>query len=187
MLNPELIMDFIAPLERAGIEYMVTGSVASIIYGEPRLTHDVDLVLSLEIENASELTDIFPLKGFYVPPVEVIRSEILRGAKGHFNIITLATGFKADIYPAGIDELHQWALAKKRRFQFGEVSIWMAPPEYVILRKLEYYKEGESDKHLRDISNMLKASGDMIDFEFLEKMIAKNGLTAQWQLASDKK
>ena len=127
------------------------------------------------------------MKGFYVPPVDVIKSEILRGAKGHFNIITLATGFKADIYPAGIDKLHMWALAKKRRFQFGDNLIWIAPPEYVILRKLEYYKEGESDKHLQDISNMLKASGDMIDIEFLEKKIAKTGLAPQWQLALDKK
>ena len=186
MLNPELIMDFIAPLERAGIEYMVTGSVASIIYGEPRLTHDVDLVLALGVESASELTELFPAKEFYTPPVDVIRNEILNGAKGHFNLITLATGFKADIYPAGIDNLHIWALAKKRRFQFADNSIWIAPPEYVILRKLEYYKEGESDKHLRDISNMLMASGDMIDYEFLEKQVAKAGLTAQWQLFSDK-
>ena len=164
MLNPDLIMDFIAPLEQAGIEYMVTGSVASIIYGEPRLTNDVDLVLTLTVEHASELIEIFSLKEFYIPPVETIRDEILRGAKGHFNFITLATGFKADIYSAGIDKLHMQALAKKRRFQFGDNSIWIAPPEYVILRKLEYYKEGENDKHLRDTSNMLMASGDMIDF-----------------------
>lgn len=59
-------------------------------------------------------------------------------------------------------------------------DIWVAPPEYVILRKLEYYKEGKSDKHLTDIKNILEVSGDLIDIKTLEKMLADNGLNTEW-------
>ncbi len=41
--EPNLIGLFIAPLNRAGIEYMVTGGLAAIVYGQPRLTLDIDL------------------------------------------------------------------------------------------------------------------------------------------------
>jgi hypothetical protein len=41
----DLIPLFVEPLERSAFPYMITGSVAAMIYGMPRLTHDVDLVL----------------------------------------------------------------------------------------------------------------------------------------------
>ena len=37
---------FIEPLERLGLPYCITGSVAASVYGEPRLTADIDVVLS---------------------------------------------------------------------------------------------------------------------------------------------
>ena len=50
MHQPDPIWIFLDPLESKGFEYFVTGSVASIFYGDPRLTHDIDLVLHLELE-----------------------------------------------------------------------------------------------------------------------------------------
>ncbi|MBN2144927.1 MAG: hypothetical protein JW774_09915 [Candidatus Aureabacteria bacterium] len=47
MQQAELIGVFVLPMEKGGIEYMITGSVAAIFYGHPRLTHDIDLVLHL--------------------------------------------------------------------------------------------------------------------------------------------
>ncbi|MCX5896295.1 MAG: hypothetical protein NTZ51_10755 [Proteobacteria bacterium] len=59
-------------------------------------------------------------------------------------------------------------------------DFWFAPVEYVILRKLEYYREGGSDKHLRDISSILSVSAEQIDFKELEKRINKNTLNGEW-------
>ena len=42
----------------------------------------------------------------------------------------------------------------------GEV---LAPIEYVILRKLEYFRASGSDRHLRDVAMMLRISGDSVD------------------------
>ena len=61
----------------------------------------------------------------------------------------------------------------------------VAPPEYVILRKLEFYREGGSEKHLRDIRSMLDASPDAIDRAELERMIAERGLLDAWKKARD--
>jgi len=91
------------------------------------------------------------------------------------------TGFKADIYLKGKDELHQWALSERRLLKIGGDSVWVAPPEYVILRKLEYYREGGSDKHLRDIEGMLALSGEKIRFELLDRLVEKHGLQKEWQ------
>ena len=83
---------------------MITGAVASIIYGEPRLTNDIDLVINMESDDVENFADAFPIEELYCPPPEVIRLEIGRPQRGHFNLIHQATGFKADIYASGRDE-----------------------------------------------------------------------------------
>jgi hypothetical protein len=60
-------------------------------------------------------------------------------------------------------------------------DFWLAPIEYVILRKLEYYREGRSDKHLRDISSILDLSSEQIDFKQLKKRILQNSLEKEWE------
>ena len=60
----------------------------------------------------------------------------------------------------------------------------LAPPEYVIVRKLEYFREGGSDKHLRDIRSMLAVSGDQLDRAALNDWIVRRGLEAEWQKIS---
>jgi hypothetical protein len=99
------------------------------------------------------------------------------------DVIHHETGFKADIYLAGQDELHRWAMERRRQVDVGGETYWVAPVEYVIIRKLEYYKEGHSEKHLRDIAGMLSSMSDQIDFKELESRIEKANLTDQWRIA----
>jgi hypothetical protein len=183
MPEPELSLLFVRPLNRAGIRYVVSGSVAAIFYGEPRLTHDVDFVVFLNERIIRQLGEIFPSSDFYVPPSETIAAEVLREQRGHFNIIHMDTGFKADFYLTGRDELNAWAFRQKRTVQFEGETVVLAPPEYVIVRKLEYYREGGSQKHLRDIRSMLAVSGDQINKGELEEWIRRLGLEPQWKEA----
>jgi hypothetical protein len=60
------------------------------------------------------------------------------------------------------------------------LSMSVAPVEYVILRKLEYFRERKSEKHVRDIRGMLAVSMAQIDRPFLEQWIARLGLAAEW-------
>jgi hypothetical protein len=180
MQETNLFLVFLEPLNKSNIEYMTTGSVASMIYGEPRITHDIDLVLRLYAKNIPQFIRIFNTEEFYCPPVEVIEEETARKTGGHFNIIHQKTGFKADIYPAGEDKLHKWAMAKRQKIKIDNCDVWLAPPEYVIVRKLEYFKEGGSSKHLSDIKKMLDISGTSINIRELEQIISDYHLLYEW-------
>ena len=183
MAAPGWIELFVQRLGAAGFPYMVTGSVASMIYGEPRLTLDVDVVIELDAARAGALLAAFPEAEFYRPPLEVVRVEAAREARGHFNLIHYATGMKADVYVAARDALHRWGLAHRRRIPLGEGELWVAPPEYVIVRKLEFWREGGSEKHLRDVRAML-AAGVALDRAFLEAELRARALEGAWHEVS---
>ncbi len=174
---------FTRRLEEIGVRYMVSGSVAAMVYGEPRLTNDVDIVVVLDREQIGRLAEVFPPSEFYCPPAEVIRVEAARELGGHFNIIHHETGFKADLYLSGRDPLHSWALARTRRVDLEGNSLVLAPPEYVIVRKLEYFRSGGSERHLRDIRSMLTTSPELIQRSDLEHQIAARGLQREWKTA----
>jgi hypothetical protein len=175
---PSPLQPFIVPLERLELRYGVTGSVAASIYGEPRLTADIDVVLLLPVHEIARLCAAFPEDKYYVPPQEILTIEAQRPQRGTFNLIHHASQFKADIYIAGTDPLHQWALTHRRRIDLDGDGLWVAPPEYVVIRKLEYFREGHSDKHLRDIRFMLAATS--IDAAMIEREVTARGLQNEW-------
>ncbi len=181
MPEPELFLLFVRPLNQAGIRYVVSGSVAATFYGEPRLTHDVDIIVFLNANDLQRLIEVFPARDFYLPPMETMLAETAREHQGHFNLIHHSTGFKADLYPTGHDELNSWAFRGKRAFVFEGEKVILASPEYVIVRKLEYFREGRSEKHLRDIRAMLAVSGEQLDRSALSQWIEKRNLAAEWQ------
>ena len=154
-----------------------------MIYGEPRLTHDVDLIVYLDQRAALRVPQLFPAPDFYCPPSDIIAIEIARESRGHFNILHIDTAFKADVYLRGNDSFHIWALQKSRRVQVAESTLSLAPPEYVIIRKLEYFREGSSEKHLRDIQAMLRSSRSAIDMSCLEQLIDERDLAEEWRRA----
>lgn len=184
MPEAELSLLFVRPLNRLRVRYFVSGSVAAILYGEPRLTHDVDLVVFLREAEIARLLEVFPSPAFYLPPAAIIAAEIARPQKGHFNVIHADTGFKADFYTAGRDELHGWAFRNARQLAYRGEPVIVAPPEYVIVRKLEYFREGGSEKHLRDIRSMLAVSGDTLDRLALQDWVQRCGVSAEWQLVA---
>jgi len=166
-------------LNATGSMWMATGSIAAMTYGDYRVTSDIDIILVLAPSNVVKMGAAFPLDEFYCPPPDVISIEAARTERGHFNLIHHETGFKADIYVAGTDALTRWAFAHRQKIPFDESILWVAPPEYVIIGKLEFFREGGSEKHIRDIRGMLKETE--IDRAFLEKEIAARGLLEVWQ------
>ncbi len=185
MPPPEPYLIFIQKLNALDVRHMVSGSVAAIFYGEPRLTNDVDIIVFLRREDAGRLVKAFPPEEFYCPPLEIIESERVRDQRGHFNLIHHETGFKADMYMAGRDELHEWGLSRAAKVDIEGCQVVFAPPEYVIVRKLQFFREGGSPKHLRDIGRMLIGLGDEWNRGELIGMIQKHRLQEEWQMALD--
>lgn len=90
---------------------------------------------------------------------------------------------RADIYFAGNDELASWALRRRVvRVVQGE-AVQFAPVEYVILSKLRYFRDGGSDRHLRDIARMLEVSGSEMDRPALEAWVERMDLASEWARA----
>jgi len=159
---------------------MITGSTACIAYGVPRLTNDIDVVIEIGRGQVGFLVQAFPAEEFYCPPLEVIGVEIERPRRGHFNIIHVASGLKADCYTMGDDPLHRWGMSGRRRIEIAGEPVFLAPPEYVILRKLEYFREGGSAKHLQDIRGIIDVSGCSLDWPELRRRIDESELQRAW-------
>ncbi|MDQ1266523.1 MAG: hypothetical protein QG635_1675, partial [Bacteroidota bacterium] len=162
---------FVSKLNESGIKYALTGSIASMLYGEPRMTNDIDIVVEIFYKDITNIIKAFSHEVYYVPPKVVIEMEIKRDSRGSFNIIHKKSGLKADIFPVGNNKLNQWAILNASEILIGDLKIMLAPVEYVIIMKLEYYKEGGSEKHISDIKGILENSGDNIDFKILNGMI----------------
>lgn len=183
MGETSLVELFVRPLNESGIPYLVTGGVAAIVYGEPRFTRDIDLLVALRPQDALTISTAWPNDAFYVPPIEVLRAESARDRYGHFNISHHASGLRADCYVAGEDPLHAWAFQRPHIEQVGRDTVRLAPIEYVILRKLDYFQQGRSDRHLSDVAKMVRIRGDLIDRAALDLWLANLGLEAEWQMA----
>ena len=177
--NPLAI--FAPGLNALGVPWMAVGSIASSAYGERRSTLDVDVVTVVGKQHAARFLNVFPETDFYCPPADVIEIESARPEQGHFNLIHHHSIYKADIYIATGSEFERWAFKNRRALVAGEAPVWLAPPEYIIVHKLEFSREGGSEKHLRDIRGMLAVT--KIDRGVLQKEVARRGLEEAWRSA----
>jgi len=181
-MRPTDIVSAFAPgLIASGLEWMVTGGVAAIVYGEPRLTQDLDVVVVSDPSRAADLAAQFPPDRFYCPPVEAIAEEARRDAAGHFNLLHLESDARADVYLAGRDPLMRRGLLERRPLTLAGLVVPIAPPEYVVLQKLRYRQQGASDRHLRDVRAILRVLGDSIDIRKLEVDADALGLATEWR------
>jgi hypothetical protein len=180
----DLLRHAIEALEARGIDYMVVGSFGSAVYGEPRLTHDIDIVVQLSAAQAEQLCGAFTAPEFYVSR-EAARQAVL--GHGQFNVIHPASGNKIDFMMARDDAWGRSQLARRiRRPILPDREAFVAAPEDVIVGKLWYYHEGESEKHLRDIASMLRVSGEEIDVAYIEHWATQLGFSAGWQAVLDR-
>lgn len=174
----ELLGSVVEALERIGAHYLVTGSMATIAYGEPRFTNDIDVAVRLPFALADALCDQFPDSDFYLSR-ELVR-EVARGG-GQFNIIHPASGLKVDVMVVDDSDFNASRFSRGRPVPIadGRTAIFAAP-EDAILKKLEFYRDGGSDKHVRDIVGVLTTSSDIIDRRYIDRWANRLGLSAVW-------
>lgn len=184
MEQDELLGYVVHILEEQGITYLLVGSLASGVYGEPRLTHDIDVVLELRPDQVAQLCEAFPAPDYYVSE-QAAREAVSRG--GRFNVIHPASGNKIDFMIARQDAWGRSQISRRRQEQIlpGRPG-YTAAPEDVIIGKLWYYREGGSEKHLRDIAAMLQVSGDEIDKEYINHWTQQLDFTEEWQAVLDR-
>jgi hypothetical protein len=165
--------------ERLGLRYLVTGSLATVFYGEPRFTNDIDIVVDLSAARVAELCAAFPSPEFYVSAESALQA-IAR--KGQFNVIHPASGLKLDLIVPADTAFNRSRLARARSLHPApDYVASFSSPEDVILMKLDFHRQGGSDKHLRDIAGVLKISGETLDRAYLDSWAQRMGLEEIWQ------
>ena len=178
MVPYELLERVVAIFERLGIPYLVTGSIAAMAYGEPRLTNDIDIVAHVVEAQIPPLLAAFPADEYYIS-ADMIREAIRQ--RTQFNIIHPTSGLKVDVIIRRNSLFDQSRFQRVRRVHPApSYEANFAAPEDVIIKKMEYYSEGGSEKHLRDITGMLVTSGAEIDREYVERWAVTLGLSEIW-------
>ncbi|MBM3284585.1 MAG: nucleotidyltransferase family protein [Candidatus Aminicenantes bacterium] len=184
MEQSELLGHLVRCLETLNIPYFVTGAVASIAYGEPRLTNDIDVVAQINERQIDKLKACFPEEEFYLDS-DSIREAIRR--RHQFNIIHPASGLKIDVMISKEDAFDKSRFARIKRMRpLEDTEANFSSPEDVIIKKMEYYKEGASEKHIRDIMGMIKISGDLVDFEYIALWAKQLNLEDIWLAIQEK-
>ena len=178
MEQDELLRQYARCFDEHGIRYFVTGAVAAIAYGEPRLTNDIDIVADLDEDRIARLKGCYPADEFYFDEESARRAVRNRS---QFNIIHPGSGLKIDIMITQGDEFDQSRFQRSRRLKpIEDTEVDFASPEDVILKKLDFYRQGRSDKHLRDVAGILKISADIVDLAYIEAWARKLGLEEMW-------
>jgi hypothetical protein len=176
----ELQRYVVGVLERLRIDYFVTGSLATILYGEPRFTNDIDIVADIRPEHIVPLLESFPAEEFYLSE-DAIRHAIR--FRSQVNILHPTSGMKVDLMIPEESEHDRSRFARRRKLHVApDFEAYYTSPEDVILKKMKYYSDGESEKHLRDIAGMLKIMGNDIDRAYISDWSSRLGLSGVWEL-----
>lgn len=178
MAPDELLRHLVEALEALDLRYAIGGSMASIVYGEPRATLDIDVVVDLAARDAARLKDSLEPHGF------VLDDRAARDAirdRRQFKVLHPESGMKVDVFVMG-DVVERSQIERRRRLAaLPGLTATFSPPEELIVKKLEYHASGGGDKHLRDIASMLVISGEEIDRERIEARVGDTGLEAAWK------
>ena len=167
----------VAAFDALGVEYLVGGSVASSVFGEPRQTLDADLVARLFGRHAKPLVERLG-KEFYAD-LAIVESAIQ--SQGSFNLIHLQTVTKVDVFIRWRDPFGQSQFARRQKKTVGQVSpqeLYFASAEDTVLAKLEWYRKGGcvSDKQWRDLLGVLKVQAGGLDRAYLAEWAGKLGV-----------
>ena len=180
MTQQEFFEQVLVALERLDVPYMVTGSIGAMLYGEPRMTNDMDVVIDPKPFHAALLARLFASEDHYIPPVEVIVDEIQR--RGQFNILHVGTGSKVDLIIRKQTDFAETEFARRQSVPFSaDLDSASATPEDIIISKLTYYQMSPSSKHIDDIRGILAVSGNDLDHNYLREWVQRLGLTNAWQ------
>jgi len=173
------LIDLVATVcEEPDLPYAIGGSMASMTYGEFRLTNDIDVVVSMGADDVPRFLARFPFPEYYHD--EHAALEAVRTG-GQFNVILTREALKIDIHVAA-DEIARRQVSRARRLKApsGRLASF-SPPEELILKKMVYFDFSASEKQLRDIAGMLRIGRDDIDLDLVTTLAAAHGLSHVWE------
>lgn len=178
MTVPSLLARVVRILDETEIAFMLTGSLAAALYGPPRATQDLDLVVDLTARDIDGIVDRLRAEGFYVS--RAAAHEALE-ARGQFNAIEPDEGWKIDFMVRRDRPFSVMEFERRQPANLLGVEIYVATAEDLIVAKLEWIKRGDSDLQRRDVVQLLEARWHTLDREHVERWVERLGLETEWE------
>jgi hypothetical protein len=149
-------------LDSLDVPWVLGGSMASSLVGEPRSTMDIDVAVVLDLARVDRLVEA--VEGDYYVSAEMARDAVVRHSS--FNLIHFGTGMKVDLFPLSSDPLDVRQLAGRQQVDIAPgVAIWVGDAADQVLRKLRWFRLGGevSERQWRDVLSILRVQGSRID------------------------
>ena len=162
----EFLSQIIKTLSDLKIPYMICGSLGSSLYGEPRATNDIDIVVGGNLKRIIDFVGSFPEQDYYADP------DMAEDAFKHqsmFNIIDLNSGWKVDIIFLKDDEYSKIEFSRRKSTNLLGSNVQIISPEDSILSKLDWSKKGESERQFRDALGVAIVQWDNLDMSYLKE------------------
>jgi len=157
---------------------MITGSLASSLQGEPRATHDIDLVITVEPYAVSTLAKAFHGPDYYLD-VQAAESALRSGQM--FNLIEITTGDKVDFWPLTDDPFDRSRFARRQAVEVAGVGLPVSSAEDTILMKLRWAKlSGGSEKQYGDALRVYEVQAGGLDMDYILDWIDRLGVRELW-------
>ncbi|MDP2660245.1 MAG: hypothetical protein Q8R28_05910 [Dehalococcoidia bacterium] len=174
MSQPELLKRVVQVLNQAGIPYMVSGSVVSSLQGEPRSTHDLDLVVALEKSAIGALVEAFPSPDFYLDADSIVEAI---GNQGSFNLIDADSGDKVDFWMLTCEPFDRSRFGRRYLEEVLGIQVMVSSPEDTILAKLRWANlSGGSEKQTTDALRVYEVQFLKLDLDYLRGWADRLGI-----------
>lgn len=168
----EVLQDVCARLEKAGIDYMLTGSMAMNYYAQPRMTRDIDIVVELEPSDDARLTSLF--EPDYLVPGDALRTALRE--RGMFNLLHLDSVVKVDLIVRKQAAYRETEFARRMLVELPGFHAWLVSREDLVLSKLAWAQDSESELQMRDVRNLLSLQ---VDAAYLRQWAPTLGVSEQ--------
>jgi hypothetical protein len=163
----ELLKQIVTILNRSEVDYMLTGSIVSSMQGEPRSTHDIDIIITVKLSKIDTLIKAFESAGFYISKQAVIEAV---KQKQMFNVINTNSAEKVDFWVLSEEPFDRSRFERKMVEEFENLKLKISKPEDTILAKLRWAKlSGGSQKQYVDALRVYEVQYDRIDFDYMQK------------------
>jgi hypothetical protein len=170
----DIIRDVSNRLESAGIEYMLTGSMALSFYTEPRMTRDIDLVIAINRNDAGRMVELFSPD--YLVSREAVDSSLMH--QSMFNLIHNESIIKVDCIIRKRDEYRLHEFGRRKRIKVRDLETWVVSKEDLIVSKLFWAKDSHSEIQLKDVKNLIATGCDQA---YVAKWTSALGISELWK------
>ena len=168
-----ILRDVSGKLDRSGLDWMLTGSMAMNYYAQPRMTRDIDLVVALAQADTEIILSLFQ-------PEYYVAREAVAGAiadESLFNIIHNQSVIKVDFIVRKHTLYRRAEFERRRRVALGDFSTWIVSKEDLILSKLDWAKDSLSEQQFRDVRNLVDTGCDK---DYISHWAKEMGLDSLW-------